>query len=378
MGRLFWKIFLFIWLGQMAAVVGTGVLFWLEREGRGDNLQERRPFPELNRPRPSMLEALSLPPQPPISGADRPPQPGHKPPRGLHIPLIPLVTGLVAGVLCAAGLAWYFAKPIRQLRQSFALAADGHLDVRAGPGMGARRDELADLGADFDSMVERLQQLLDGQRQLLHDVSHEMRSPLARLQAAVGLARQQPERLENSLSRVERECERMNQLIGELLTLSRLETGVDGNAVPIDIAELMDELVADARFEGKTRQVEVDFRPGTMGFPLGNAELLHRAIENVVRNALRHSPAGSRIQIEAARVGDDGLVVTVADQGPGVPESELASIFQPFFRSEGSVGDGYGLGLAIARRVLEHMNGRIEAENRQNGGLIVRLIIPLE
>ncbi len=378
MGRLFWKIFLFIWLGQMAAVVGTGVLFWLEREGRGPNLEDHGPPQALSRHRQPMAEAQNLPPLAPILGADPIPQPGRHPPRGLHIPLIPVLAGLVAGIFCAAGLAWYFAKPIRHLRQSFALAADGHLDVRAGPEMGARRDELADLGADFDSMVERIQQLLDGQRQLLHDVSHEMRSPLARLQAAVGLARQQPERLENSLLRVERECERMNQLIGELLTLSRLETGVDSTRTSIDIAELLDELVADARFEGKARQIEVDYRPGGMGFLSGSAELLHRAIENVVRNALRHSPAGGRIQIEAKRIGGDRIAVTVADQGPGVPETELTNIFQPFFRSEASVGEGYGLGLAIAHRVLENMNGRIEAENGPSGGLIVRIIMPTE
>ena len=150
--------------------------------------------------------------------------------------------------------------------------------------MGRRRDELADLGRDFDRMTGQLQLLMAGQRRLLHDVSHEMRSPLARLQAAVGLLRQQPENVVAGCERIERECGRMDHLVGELLTLSRLEAGVSlGANEEIDLAELLADIVEDARFEAKGRHIELEVSgPALM---LGNAELLQRAIENVVRNA---------------------------------------------------------------------------------------------
>ncbi|MBV5276490.1 HAMP domain-containing protein, partial [bacterium] len=145
--------------------------------------------------------------------------------RSLMPPPMPIIAGGLASLFFAAGLAWYFSKPIRQLRAAFERAADGQLEPRLAGEMGQRRDELADLGRDFDRMVQRLKTLIDSQRSLLHDVSHELRSPLARLQAAIGLLRQQPERLDDSLARIERESERMDTLVSELLTLSRLEAG---------------------------------------------------------------------------------------------------------------------------------------------------------
>jgi len=289
-----------------------------------------------------------------------------------------MVAGCIASILCAAGLAWYFAAPIRHLRHGFDAVADGGLDVRVGPGMGGRRDELADLGRDFDRMTERLQSLIEGQKRLLHDVSHEMRSPLARLQAAVGLARQQPEKLENSLRRIESESERMNQLISELLTLSRLEAGVTGAIDGVDMGELLNQIVDDARFEGAGRQVRVEFRPGQMAEVQANPELLHRAIENVVRNAVRYSPDGAEVSIEAGRADDGIFHISVADQGPGVLGDELDAIFQPFFRGEAHrSGEGYGLGLAIARQVVAASHGSIVASNRESGGLVIRIDMPI-
>jgi signal transduction histidine kinase len=289
-----------------------------------------------------------------------------------------MLAGLLASVLCAAGVAWYFARPIRQLRRGFDAVAEGDLDVRVAPGMQGQRDELADLGRDFDRMTERLQTVIEGQQRLLHDVSHEMRSPLARLQAAVGLARQQPARLDDSLGRVERECERMNQLVGELLTLSRLEAGVAGAPEPVDLGELLAQIVADARFEAEARQIVIDYCPGEMAEVMANSELLHRAIENVVRNALRYSPEGGSIRIAAGRVVDGGFRVSIADQGPGVGKDELEAIFIPFFRGSAyKSGEGYGLGLAIARRVLVGMRGSIKASNGTAGGLVVDMEMPV-
>ena len=319
MGRLFWKFFLFIWLGQMAAVLGTGMLFWAERknfEGRMGGSVERLP------PDSAELDSHRRPPPPPPGafgrqlppgGFGEPPHPagrGERPPQdrpmgppGMHLPVFPALARLLASVLCAAGLAWYFARPIRQLRSGFDRVADGDLDARVAPGMQGRRDELADLGRDFDRMTERLQSLVEGQKRLLHDVSHELRSPLARLQAAVGLARQQPARMDDCLLRVERESERMNQLVGQLLTLSRLEAGVAEATELVDMAELLADIVEDARFEAEARQVVIAYDAGDMAEIRGNSELLHRAIENVLRNAVRYSPEGGRVGVAAGKLG---------------------------------------------------------------------------
>ncbi|MGB4066235.1 MAG: ATP-binding protein [Azonexus sp.] len=373
MGRLFWKLFLFIWLGQVAAIVGTGAFFWFEHQQssmRGDWPPPPPPQLDEHRPPPPEFDGSGRPRHPPPPDGNRP---------GGPLPIFPLIAGLIASLLCAAGVAWYFAKPIRHLRNAFATAAEGNLDTRVGSAMGGRRDELADLGQDFDRMTERLQALMAAQKRLLHDVSHEMRSPLARLQAAIGLARQQPGRLEDSLARIEREGERMNGLIGELLTLSRLEAGVSGPLEKVDLGELLAEIVEDARFEGAAEQVGIDFAASPGLFVQANPELLHRAIENVVRNGLRFSPAGTSLQIGANQEADGMIRLHIADQGVGVPEAELEAIFTPFYRGRNlATGDGYGLGLAIARQVISTVNGKIAAKMKPDGsaGLLVEIVLP--
>lgn len=391
MGRLFWKFFLFIWLGQMAAVLGTGMLFWAERKnfevrmsGNGERHPQDAAEPDLHRrPPPPPPGAFGRPlppggfgePQPGERGG-RPPQDRPMGPPGMHLPVFPVLAGLLASVLCAAGLAWYFARPIRQLRSGFDRVADGDLEARVAPGMQGRRDELADLGRDFDRMTERLQSVVEGQKRLLHDVSHELRSPLARLQAAVGLARQQPARMDDCLLRVERESERMNQLVGQLLTLSRLEAGVAEATEPVDMAELLADIVEDARFEAEARHVVIAYDAGDMAEIRGNSELLHRAIENVLRNAIRYSPAGGRVGVGAGKRGQV-FQVRIEDQGPGVEADELEAIFKPFFRGRAArPGDGHGLGLAIARRVMRVMGGDIQATRGAAGGLVVEIEIP--
>ena len=377
MGRLFWKFFIFIWLGQMAAVFGTGALFWIERQ----QFQERMANGEKLPPE-AFGPAFRDRPPPPFERGEpheypRPP-PSVWPPGGPRLPLLPMLAGLLASLLCAAGLAWYIAKPIRHLRQAFDAAAKGDLEIRVSPSMGGRRDELADLGHDFDRMTEHLQVLMAGQKRLLHDVSHEMRSPLARLQAAIGLARQQPMRMADSLQRIEREGERMNLLVGELLTLSRLEAGVTGALENVDMGELLAGIVEDARFEGAAQQIDIVYAPGEMAEIRANPELLHRAVENVVRNALRFSAAGGAIYIAAGRVDGEHFKISIGDDGPGVPDSQLENIFKPFFRGDAqNTAGGYGLGLAIAQRVIAAVNGKIQAKNKGSGGLLVEIDLPL-
>lgn len=354
MGRLFWKFFLFIWLAQMAGIVGVGTYFWYER----------------HRAEPATAEAPAFARQP--RGEQRPPPP-HQRPHRPHLPVVPMLSALLVSLSSAVALAWYFARPIRQLRRAFDAAAGGDLDVRIGAGMGGRRDELADLGRDFDHMTERLGHLVESQKRLLHDVSHEMRSPLARLQAAIGLARQQPERFDETLARIEREGLRLDSLVDELLTLSRLEAGVAGVAEQVDMQELLEGIVADARFEGAGRQVGVELSASALPAVRANAELLQRAIENVVRNALHHSPPGGAVQIVAGMT-EGRLRVVVCDQGPGVAPDALDKIFRPFYRGAGGrPGNGCGLGLAIAERVIAAVNGRIRAKNGKSGGLVVEI-----
>lgn len=324
---------------------------------------------------PRLQHAMSgLPPGPP---RHEPPPPRRNGPR---FPIMPMMLAMLASLVSAAILAWHFSKPIRSLRAAFASASVGDLDARIGPSMGKRRDELADLGRDFDKMASRLRDLMDGQRRLLHDVSHELRSPLARLHAAIGLARQTPEKIDSSLARIERESIRMEVLVGELLTLSRLEAGVIGSLdEDISLDELVGDIVEDARFEAQTHGKRVSLRESPVPSVKGHGELLHRAIENVVRNAIRHTADGSSVMVE---LGPDPLYksirIAIGDHGPGVPADELMRIFEPFYRSARSAHttDGHGLGLAIAKRTIEAHGGVIRASNRQEGGLCVEIHLP--
>ena len=372
MGRLFWKFFFFIWLAQLAAIIGLATIFTLERERDAlhwKSLQENgQPFHPSARPPPGM----GPPPHPGIhQGPPRPPHP--------RLPFLPLLVCTLVSLIFAALLAWYFAKPIRQLRQALAAAATGNLTTRLASDM-RRNDELADLGREFDRMASQLQTLMEGQRRLLHDVSHELRSPLARLQASTGLLRQQPEKTESCIERIERESVRMNVLVGELLTLSRLEAGVTGKMDEIiAMDELLADIVDDARFEAEVSERSIFYKDLAGTCVRGNSELLHSALENVVRNAVHHTPKGTPVHVQLS-VTDDAsrICLSVEDEGDGVPDSALQTIFEPFFRANPTDhSSGHGLGLAIARRVVEAHGGSISANNRSSGGLRIELSLPV-
>ncbi len=295
-------------------------------------------------------------------------------------PVVPVVAATIASLIFASLLAWYFSKPIRNLRSAFKSVAAGNFDVNLISIMGKRRDDLADLGRDFDHMASQLQGLIESQRRLLHDISHELRSPLARLQAAIGLLRQQPERLESSMERIERECVRMDRLVGELLTLSKLEAGVTGSMQQTaNFNELLSDIVSDARFEAKAQGKEVEMIGQCNTAIRGNIELLHHAIENVVRNAVKHAPVNTSVKIETwVDAGLCSLGIAILDEGPGVPEAELDLIFEPFYRSSTTEKhtDGHGLGLAIAYRAIKAHGGSIRAVNRLTGGMRIEMMIP--
>ena len=279
---------------------------------------------------------------------------------------------LLISTLFASALAWYVSRPIRTLRWALQSVA-GQLDTRVEKLMGRRRDELAELGADFDRMAQRMQLLVGAQQRLLHDVSHELRSPLARIQAAIGVARQQPERSLAMLDRVERESVRLDALVGELLTLARLE--MDGAPTVrdhIDLMQLLDDVCTDARFEAQTANRDLVFSPSGEFWIEGRGDLLYRAFENVVRNAVKFTREGTTVSVDAiARSG--GLLVTVSDQGPGVQQDAYAQMFEPFQRIGDAGVEGFGLGLTIAKRAIESHGGRIEAETAPGGGLAIRM-----
>lgn len=372
MGRLFWKFFLFFWLAQILTSTGVGLTIWLLRPEHG--------APPLGGPPPALREpAQPGAPPPPPEHRHPPSGPGPGPGWLLRPPVMPIVLGSIVSLGFAALLAWYFSRPIRSLRAAFDAVARGRLETRVGASLDGRGDELADLGADFDRMAARLEGLIDAQRRLLHDVSHELRSPLARLQAAVDLLRQQPERGAEFAARIERDTGRMDRLVGELLTLARLDAGMAGTTKEaVDLAEIVAGVAEDAGLEGEPRACRIDVAAQSPVIVQGDPDLLHRAIENVVRNALRHSPDGGRVLVEVTRDPDGGEGrVAIVDHGPGVAESDLEAIFAPFFRGAGAcASEGYGLGLAITRRIVEAHGGHVAASNRRQGGLCVVLALP--
>lgn len=293
---------------------------------------------------------------------------------------------LMSGVFCY-GLARYLAAPVGRIRRAAQNLSAGDLNARVEPNHVPRgHDEIAHLARDFDQMAERMQRLVTAQNRLLGDVSHELRSPLARMSLALELARRGDEaKKQNAIERIEREAMRLDVLIGELLTLSRLENGLRAETLnnEVDIAAVVCGVDADADFEAQNagRGIKVTYLGPEEGIILrGDPELLHRAIENVTRNALRHTDDDSTVALELDAQGPD-IVITVSDGGPGVPEDELEAIFHPFYRVEGARdrpdgGSGTGLGLAIAQRAIAAHGGTIAASNRPEGGLSVRLSLP--
>jgi two-component system OmpR family sensor kinase len=312
-----------------------------------------------------------------------PPAGAHRPSYGHHPaqepgPWLPVLAGLIASTAFSALLAWHLSKPIRNLRWALGAVAEGRFDTRVKALMGARRDEIADLGEDFDRMAQQIQSLIGAQRRLLHDVSHELRSPLARLQAAIGLLRQDPARLEASLDRIEREAVRVDELVGQLLTIARLDADTGAAREDrVELVELAAAIADDARFEAQTLGRDLVFVGQGEAEAAVRVELIQRAFENVIRNGVKYTAQGTRVTVSAATL-DGRFVLRVADHGPGVPEADLAAIFEPFYRGANGHGiRGFGLGLAIARRAMLAHGGRIQATNREGGGLLVELSLPL-
>lgn len=294
---------------------------------------------------------------------------------------------LTAGLVCY-GLARYLASPVETLRAGVRRFASGDLSTRVGAQVGTRHDEIADLSRDFDRMAERIETLVMSQRQLLGDISHELRSPLARLSVALGLARRHAgddaPKVTKALNRIERESERLNELIGQLLPLARLETDEDElQKTRIDLQDLVRQIAADADFEAQGRNRSVRVIADEECSFAGNAELMRSAIENVVRNAVRYTAEQTSVEVslQCSSNGENSRIrINVRDHGKGVPEEALTEIFRPFYRvanaRERKTG-GTGLGLAIAERAVRLHGGTVQAANASDGGgLVVEIKLP--
>ncbi len=285
---------------------------------------------------------------------------------------------ILAAAATSLPLARYLSLPIVRLQRASRALAAGALDTRVGGPYNRRKDEVGTLARDFDAMAEQIQALVVSKETLLRNVSHELRSPLARIRVALALAqRKANEASQPDLDRIEAEAECLEELVGQVMTLARLRTQVITEHQAIQLDELVSEVVENARFEHP--DTEIQYTPQTLPVVQGDPAELKSAIENVVRNALGHG-SGKTVRVQLRKTHGHAEIC-VSDRGPGVPESDLQRIFEPFYRADTSRDhqyDGQGIGLAITASVLERHGGQVTASNRAEGGLAVVLKLPFD
>lgn len=336
MRSLYWKIFLSFWLATILIIVTTA---WVTSEIAG-----RLPW------------------------------------AGLTARL--LIPTLSSGLICYF-LSIYLTKPLRSLRLAAKSLATGKLYTRVGRFAGHHNDEIADLSYEFDSMAEQLETLMKSKQRLLQDISHELRSPLARLHIAIELGRMKCNDIAKSdFDRMEMECLRLNTLIGEVLDFARLDKSTNTlTKTMVSLPALLTSIISDANYEFTEitpRVIVGKIEPCELSL---DERLIHRAVENILRNALRYSPGNQEVSVSLYKeLSNNSLYIDIEDNGPGVPTEQLTKIFNPFYRvdtaREKKTG-GYGLGLAIAKQAILLHDGEIQASNRKDGGLLVRIILPL-
>jgi len=342
---------------------------------RNGNLRPGRAAPQILGADGGVFTVLLVPRRPSIFGA-------------LSLPEISLAIigiALVVTALTSWWLAQHLSAPIRRIQEGARALTSENLGLRANAGrrvsagLEGRRDELAVLARDFDAMVDQLRANRGATTQLLRDISHELRSPLARMRVALGLARQPPADLARQLDRMEREIERLDSLISQVLKLARLH-GTDAPFAreSFDLDELIEEVVRDANFEGAVKNCSVRLEGAAKTCVNGNRDLVRSAIDNVLRNAVRYSPQGVPVDVSVTHP-QNGLAILIRDGGPGVPDKDLERIFEPFYRvaeSRDRDTGGEGIGLAITAQVMKAHGGSAKAVNCQGGGFEVRLNLP--
>ena len=306
----------------------------------------------------------------------------------LHFSFPQLPVAIVVGGLTTFVLVLLFTRPVVRLRKAARELATGKLSARVVWPTSQRRifagDEIGALMHDFNHMAERLESLVDAQKLLLRDVSHELRSPLARLSVALELAREDSDpAAAPHLDRIERETERLNLLIGQLLTLSSMEALEEvANRKPLSLNSIIERMLPDAEYEARQRECTVAFHADDQCTISGNQELLYRAIENVIRNAIRYTENGTEVEIrlaESMKNGSRQVEIDVSDRGPGIPENQREAILRPFYRvdyARSPKTGGFGVGLAIADRAVRLHHGAMSAANREGGGATFRITLP--
>ena len=305
---------------------------------------------------------------------------------GLQTQVLRLLVILVIGGIFCFWLSRYLTTPLLKLRTTTNELAEGNLGARVANKLTKRRDEVGQLGRDFNVMAERLESMVKAQQRLLGDISHELRSPLARLGVALGLARQRSGNEANgALDRIERESDSLNEMISQLLALTRLESGTDQRKrTEVNLAALVHDVVEDANFEARGVKRSVRIIKSESCSIDGIEELLRSAIENVVRNAVRFTPEGTAVEVALRKQNgyvDHYAVISVRDRGKGVPDDALEKIFHPFYRAEDArdrqSGGGTGLGLAITERAVRMHGGSVQAANLSDGGFSVEMRLKL-
>ncbi|MBX3688663.1 ATP-binding protein [Dokdonella sp.] len=292
-----------------------------------------------------------------------------------------ILVAMAASAALSLLLAWYVSSPLQRIRASTHRFAEGDLDARVGRIRFGRSAEVVALATEFDAMAERIKTLVESHRRLVRDVSHELRSPLARQRVALELARDgDSAQVQGSLDRIEREADRLEGMLAQSLELSRLETTSDALVDDIALDALLEDVILNADYEGALRSRKVVLAERAHLQLIGSHAALYSAFENVIRNALAYTADGSTVVVRLLREGDVAHIL-VRDRGPGVADPELARIFEPFYRTDSARtrgSGGTGLGLAIAARAIKRHRGSIQARNAEGGGLEVTIKLPLK
>jgi signal transduction histidine kinase len=422
-GRVFWQFFVAIWLtilGAIAVIVLTNTFLkvlppkgdmqgFRERHAidtiselvRRGHLASARDFIDTLTGPPRPIKIALEPSKPPIDERDchgRSPRSGmafdpasgicyaigalDKPPTLVETylpPFMPPVAAMLTSLISAFYLARYLVRPVMVVRSGLSALASGNFAVRISAPSTWWKDEVTALAQDFDVTAGKLEELQDVQRRLFHDVSHELRSPLSRMQAALGLLRQNPAKLAAVMPRMAREIERLDSLVEEILTLARMgspEAPIVENQ-SLDVIDLLSAVIDDAGFEAQARAITIAHAGVERFVSRVNGELIYRALENVMRNAVKYSNYGSTI-IVTTRLGDDGgLSIEIANEGLYVAPEHVSRIFEPFTRLLENE-TGHGLGLAITRRAIEFHGGSVAGTSNAGGGLTIVLTLPLQ
>lgn len=389
MRQLFWRFFLVFWATLLIAMLLVKLTFVLQDNERWQPTPFTAPHAmEQPKGQPRFEPPPPKPAPPGEFGGPPPPLAQHNEHRPAHIPEPPfwrkpyfhLTLLLAASILFSYLLARYIASPVRQLSQALSQLANQQWQTQLGPDLTRRRDEFGSLSRNFNLMATQAAEAIASQRRLLHDVSHELRSPLARMQILTGLVAQSPAEAADLLTKIEQEVAKLDGLVAEILTFSRLESGtVRAQNIAVDLGELVQSIADDAQLEAncgnKFLQLKLDAVPPVNADPA----LLYSAIENVVRNAVKFTPTGTVVGIMLTQ-DHNRAYLSVTDQGPGVDDAHVSQLFTPFFRAQSS-HSGIGLGLSIAKRAIEACHGEISAANilKQNkvAGFEVRISLPL-